>query len=64
MTWGQWIAAMVAAIAGSVLAVSYYLHWGARYRVRLLGLVAETAFLLLLVALDALAMLTVWRLHP
>lgn len=64
MTWGQWIAALVATVAGSVLAVSFYLHWTYRFQRRVLGVVTETAFLVLMVSAGALAIQTAWGLHP
>lgn len=55
MTWAVWWPLLGAAIAGSVLAISYYLAWSVRFRVKLLGATAEVTFLIFLFCLGSAA---------
>lgn len=49
MSWSVWWPLFGAAAAGTVLAVTFYIHWSYRYTKRMLGLVSEVAALLLIV---------------
>lgn len=55
MTWAVWWPLFGAAIAGTVLAMSFYFHWSFRYARKGLGLTAEVSAMLLIICLGAAA---------
>lgn len=64
MTWWCWLSLVVAALAGTTLAISYYMHWTYRFERRLLGQVSEIAFLILILALASAAFGALWSGRP
>lgn len=64
MTWGQWLSAATALVAGATLAISFYLHWSFRYTRPRLGLVSEIALFVLIVALAFWGVATLWEVRP
>lgn len=55
MNHAVWWPLLGAAIAGTVLAISFYLAWSVRFRVRVLGIAAELSFLIFLFCLGGAA---------